>query len=228
MRLMFALLAALCLGSFAQAEAQVKTTFFGTDTGACLQALRNGEFSYYTPVDTSGRGKNLATGPNRKLAPLEADACVRMKTTAGWQIVVRPKGSIMRWELVNGVWEVYADDTCGNNANEVTYLAALPPMSRQHFGGDTVVVKHIGEIDVRVTGSFVPPPSPTPVVTMTPVSSVRIEHGRFWCFKNILTGGVCLVGGALVVKGTMAVIDLLSNDDDFEGYTGPGFRIYFP
>ena len=163
MRLMLAVFVAMVLGSY-QARAQTKPKFFSSQT-TCLVALRSGNFEYYVPIDTTNRGQNPATGPNKKVSPLEADACVHMRTTAGPQHIVRQSGSLLRWQLVNGTWVPYADDACGNDADKVAYLSALSTTSTQaealgrlmgriehdvHITSDTLVFKVVGGLDITI------------------------------------------------------------------------------
>jgi len=213
---------------FSQAKAQVKPKFFDSEP-ACLVALRSGDFSYYTPVDTTNRGKNPATGSNKKVAPLEADACVHMKTTADWQTVVRPPKTNLRWELINGIWVPYADDACGNNADRVTYLPALPPTPSPFVARvpvvDTTVHKHIfsGQVglsaDVRHSGTIGFRPL-LPEQTEVPYTVRRGDGLPGWAWALV---------GAVAAVGTYVLIDELTDKKKgSEGYTGPAFlRIPF-
>lgn len=209
-----ALVVLLVLGS-APTEAQTKPKFFSSET-TCLAALRSGDFTYYVPVDTTNRAKNLATGANRKIAPIEADACVHMNTTAGWQTVVRQSGSNFRWQLVNGTWRPYADDYCGNNADRVSYLPPSPVFtvaeedSVLNWVGVVVKAHHTFDtLNVKVSGSV------SATQTAQPTIHTAVKGSGL-----STAGGIALGAGAVLVGGLTYL--LLSGGDDDSSSGAPG------
>lgn len=110
----FVLFALAMLALSAPASAQKPTFFSGVQ---CQQALAAGNFSYYQPRFFNNRDKNPVDGKLKVALPLEANACVHAFTTAGWQWVVLPAGTKLRWEGKR----LYAMDACGNAADDIAY-----------------------------------------------------------------------------------------------------------
>jgi hypothetical protein len=127
MRATLVVLITLSTLGFAPVEAQTKEKlkFFGNlgevSKNACKNALASRNYLLYYPRDRSKVGNKPAVGPTRRIRELEADMCVHEYTTEDWQWVVRPEGTKLREELVNGKWVVYADDECGNPADDTAY-----------------------------------------------------------------------------------------------------------
>ena len=103
------------------ASAQTSNNMFSSKS-TCNTALVSGNYVVYEARYFGLKDKNPVNGKTTKVAPLEADACVHMLTTAGMQWVVQPKGMMMRWNVgTDGSLKLYARDDCGNPADELSF-----------------------------------------------------------------------------------------------------------
>jgi hypothetical protein len=144
---------AVVFGFFALACAEVN--MFGTGS-ACISALSSGTGTPYVPKHLGLHSKDPVNNSTRVARELETDACVRMKTTAGVQWVIQPKGTVLRWNVNQdgSLSEPYARDDCGNPINGISYPMAA---AQQPQGPTSRDIQAVPPQQQVVEQQYVPP-----------------------------------------------------------------------
>lgn len=172
-------------------EAQLTRPTMFPSRGTCVMAMESGNFNFYEPRYFGNRRWNPSNGMTKVVAPLEADVCLHMVTTSGWQWIIQRAGTLLRWNInAEGSRVPYARDDCGNAIDEIAYpsttLAPRPLRGETGPQGPIGPVGPAGRDFTRFTENRYDSDARSRRSTMGKVAAVAVGIAAIWVGLKII------------------------------------------